>query len=69
MTRNQQWAVVPFLLALWAGFGLGQALSSSVPISGLASVVFLIEVIACLLWLLYLRGKEQRENTWCEARR
>ena len=66
MTRNQEWALVPLLGVLMVAFAFPKALTDG---TGMALAVLILEWVICLLWLLYLRRADLRQNTWCEARR
>lgn len=66
LNNSQKVAVMVFLVALFAAVMCSNALVNG---SGALFAIFLIEFIACLLWLVYLRRADLRENTWCEARR
>ena len=65
-SNTQAWAVMVFLVAVIAAFLSGQALVND---AGALFAMFVIEFLACLLWLVYLRRADLRQNTWCEARR
>lgn len=64
--NTRAWAVAVFVCALIAAFMCSQAFATGT--AGLIAL-FLIEFIACLLGLVYLRREDLREHTWCEARR